>query len=190
MTQKVEHVVVLMLENRSFDHMLGYFPSNGVPFEGLTGNEVNFENPLDGTGFCAKVSPDAPYVPDVDPCPDHDMANVQLQLFGRSGPWPAGAVALHNNGFLYDYAQRTHDIEAAAAVMRCYGPGRVPALTALAQEFALCDHWFASVPGPTWPNRFFVHAATSGGYTDNAIRVYRMRTLYENLSDAKVDWRI
>ncbi len=190
MAEKIDHVIVLLLENRSFDHMLGYFPSNGVPFEGLTGNEANFENPLDGTGFRAAVSPDAPYVPDIDPCPDHDIANVQLQLLGRSGPWPADPVALHNNGFLYDYAQLTHDVQAAAAVMRCHGPGHVPALTMLAQEFALCDHWFASVPGPTWPNRFFVHAATSNGFTDNAIRLYEMRTLYENLSDANVPWRI
>jgi len=189
-SEKIDHVVVLLLENRSFDHMLGYFPSNGVPFEGLTGNEVNFENPLDGTGFSVKVSPDAPYVPDIDPGPDHDIANVLLQLFGRGGDWPADPVALHNNGFLYDYAQITKDVHAAAAVMHCHGPNRVPALTALAQQFVLCDHWFASVPGPTWPNRFFVHAATSGGHTDNALRLYEMRTLYENLSAANVGWRI
>jgi phospholipase C len=190
MSEKVEHVVVLLLENRSFDHMLGYFPSNGVPFEGLTGNEVNFEHPLTSTGFSVSVSADAPYVPDIDPGPDHDIANVQLQLFGRSGDWPADPVALHNNGFLYDYAQVTKDVRTAAPVMRCHGPDHVPALTALAQQFALCDHWFASVPGPTWPNRFFVHAATSGGHTDNAVRLYEMRTLYENLSDANVGWRI
>ena len=46
------------------------------------------------------------------------------------------------------------------------------------------------MPGPTWPNRFFVHAATSDGYTDNAIRLYAMRTIYENLSAANVPWRI
>ncbi len=136
------------------------------------------------------MSPDARYVPDIDPGPDHDIANVQIQLFGRSGDWPADPVALHNNGFLYDYAQITKDVRTAAPVMHCHGPNRVPALTALAQEFVLCDHWFASVPGPTWPNRFFVHAATSGGHTDNALRLYSMRTLYENLSDANVGWRI
>jgi phospholipase C len=91
---------------------------------------------------------------------------------------------------LYDYARLTGDVGSAAKVMRCHGPDHVPALTALAQEFALCDHWFASVPGPTWPNRFFIHAATSGGHTDNAIRIYPMRTIYENLSAAGRTWRV
>ena len=185
----IEHVVVLMMENRSFDHMLGFFPS-AKKFEGLTGDEANFEDPLAGTGFKAQVSADAPNVPDIDPGPDHDIPNVLRQLFGRGGEWPSDPVELHNNGFLWDYAHKTNDFASAAKVMRCHPPAAVPALTALAREFALCDHWFASVPGPTWPNRFFVHAATSGGHTDNILRVYGMRTIYENLSDAGVSWRV
>ncbi|MDB5072300.1 MAG: Phospholipase [Candidatus Eremiobacteraeota bacterium] len=179
-----------MLENRSFDHMLGFFPSGGKPFEGLTGEEANFADPLGQTGFKAQVTADAPYVPDIDPGPDHYVSNVQMQLFGHAGAWPGDPVAQHNNGFLYDYAQITHDFASAAKVMRCHGPDHLPALTALAQEFALCDHWFASVPGPTWPNRFFAHAATSGGHTDNVVRLYEMRTIYENLTDAGVSWHV
>jgi phospholipase C len=185
----IDHVVVLMLENRSFDHMLGYFKS-ATPFDGLNGTEANFEDPLHGTGFKAQVSDDAPTVPDIDPGPDHECPAVQVQLFGQNGPWPGDPVALHNNGFLYDYAQITHDFPAAAKVMRCHKGGNVPALTHLAQEFALCDHWFSSLPGPTWPNRFFAHAATSGGHTDNVVRLYLMRTIFENLSAAGVSWRV
>jgi phospholipase C len=47
--------------------------------------------------------------------------------------------------------------------MKCFAPEQLPVLVALAQEFAVCDNWHASMPGPTWPNRMFVHAASSGG---------------------------
>lgn len=185
----IENIVVLMLENRAFDHLLGAYPG-GPAFEGLKGGEANYENPLTESGLKVAVTLDAPTVPDVDPGPDHDVPNVHIQLFGRTGPYPDDPGAPHNNGFLYDYAQVTHDVNTAAHVMRCHAPENVPTLTALAREFAICDHWFSSVPGPTWPNRFFAHAATSGGHTDNAIRIYGMRTIYENLHDAGKSWRI
>jgi phospholipase C len=47
--------------------------------------------------------------------------------------------------------------------MKFFSPEQLPVLTALAREFAVCDHWFSSLPGPTCPNRFFVHAGSSGG---------------------------
>jgi phospholipase C len=51
--------------------------------------------------------------------------------------------------------------------MRCMSPEQVPVLNALAREFVVCDNWHASMPDPTWPNRFFVHAASSGGLDDS-----------------------
>ena len=185
----IENIVVLMLENRSFDHLLGFFPG-GPNFDGLKGDEANYEQPVTQSGLKVTVSRDAPVVPDVDPGPDHDVPNVHIQLFGQAGPYPDDPNAPHNNGFLYDYAQVTHEVATAAHVMRCHDPANVPTLTALAQEFAICDRWFSSVPGPTWPNRFFAHAATSGGHSDNAIRIYGMRTIYENLHDTGKTWRI
>jgi len=47
--------------------------------------------------------------------------------------------------------------------MKCYSHSHLPVLNALAREFVICDNWFASMAGPTWPNRVFVHAASSGG---------------------------
>jgi phospholipase C len=74
--------------------------------------------------------------------------------------------------------------------MKCFDPARLPALTTLANEFVLCDRWFASLPAQTWPNRFFVHAATSGGFADNQFREYRFDTVYDRLDDAGYDWSI
>ena len=73
--------------------------------------------------------------------------------------------------------------------MRCFPPKSLPVLTTLATEFAVCDAWFSSVPGPTWPNRFFAHAATSKGFiTNSQFNNYDMPTIFESLAaQASVD---
>ena len=74
--------------------------------------------------------------------------------------------------------------------MKCFDPTAVPVLSRLANEFAVCDAWFSSVPGPTWPNRLFVHAATSNGYVDNSVHVYNSRTIFENLAASGRTWAV
>ncbi|HET7386957.1 MAG TPA: alkaline phosphatase family protein [Nocardioidaceae bacterium] len=69
-------------------------------------------------------------------------------------------------------------------------PHRVPVLATLAAEFAVFDHWYCSAPGETWPNRNFLHAATSDGETNIAIRPYTDPTIFELLEDHGHDWRI
>jgi phospholipase C len=66
----------------------------------------------------------------------------------------------------------------------------VPVLSTLATEFAVCDHWFCSVPGETWPNRNYLHAATSAGQTNIEIRPYTDRTIFELLEERRVTWRV
>lgn len=86
--------------------------------------------------------------------------------------------------------------------MKCYSPEQLPVLTTLAREFAVCDHWFSSVPGPTWPNRFFVHTASSGGLDHSPSRLdaadsvlfngykFENRTIYDRLDDEDLNWTI
>jgi len=174
----INHVVVLMLENRSFDHMLGFMKTQDWPINGLSGNESNYPDPQNPTGTPVPMRPKATYVPDLDPGPMHDYANVVRQIHGGT-----------NAGFVADYLTIT-DAARAGHVMTGFAPDKLPVLATLAKEFAVCDNWFSSLPGPTWPNRFFVHCATAGGYVDGAPRNYPMRTLYENLRDAHVNWRI
>ena len=74
--------------------------------------------------------------------------------------------------------------------MRCFAPKSLPVLTTLASEFAVCDSWFSSVPGPTWPNRFFAHAATSKGFiTNSQFNSYDMPTIFESLAAQGKTWR-
>ena len=174
----IKHVVVLMMENRSFDHMLGFMKSQEWPINGLTGTESNYPDPAKPAGTPITIKPDATYVPDLDPGPMHDYANVVRQIHGGS-----------NSGFVADYLTVT-DAARAGRVMTGFADGKLPVLGMLAKEFAVCDNWFSSLPGPTWPNRFFAHCATAGGFVDGAPRIYPMRTLYENLTDANVNWRI
>ncbi len=186
---QIKNVVVLMLENRSFDHMLGYLRSATYPIDGLTGNEFNLEDPSNPASVQVNVNNQAKYQGDLHIDPAHDTLNVNDQLFGTGTP--ASGVAPTNRWFVFNYAHVNGNNPANAHnIMNCFAPVKIPALTALAQEFAVCDHWHSSVPGQTWPNRFFVHAATSDGYLDNTMRHYGMRTIYDNLSAQGFSWNI
>jgi phospholipase C len=199
-----------MLENRSFDHMLGFSGLRGVDAEtgqgtkidGLSGAESN-PAPNGGT---VRVSQDAGFVMNGDP--GHEFENVQLQLCGNGGSYssptpPQGGTdpRIVNTGFVYDYASK--DARRPGDVMRCFTPTQLPVLTRLAQEFAVCDRWFSSMPGPTWPNRFFLHAASAAGLdhsppTPNelgailAIDGYRFQngTIFDRLDEKQVEWAI
>jgi phospholipase C len=185
MAHTIRHLIVLMLENRSFDHMLGFMKSAAYPIDGLSGTESVPMSPQDATPV--KVSADAEYVLPFDA--GHSIPDTNLQLFSSpSGPPPAGPS---NQGFVYSYSQQPNVTAATAPlIMKCFAPAALPVLTRLAKEFAVCDHWYSSVPGPTWPNRFFVHAATSKGFIDNSLlHDYDMRSIFENLSAAGLTWK-
>jgi phospholipase C len=161
----IQHVFVLMLENRSFDHLLGFSGLQGMDaatgalttINGLVGTESNTFN-----GQAFPVTPGALYRMPVDP--GHEFANVLDQLAGpaakypNSGPYPP----INNSGYVDSYVNSGGGGDPAD-LMRCFTAAQLPVLNALAGEFVVCDNWHASMPGPTWPNRMFVHAASSGG---------------------------
>jgi phospholipase C len=160
----IEHVYVLMLENRAFDHMLGFSGITGADavtraptaIDGLTGGESNFFN-----GVTYPVIRGADNVMPLDP--PHEFPNVLEQLCGPGAAYPAGGAypPIDNSGFVASYVAGKG--KQPGEIMKCYTPGQLPVLNALAAEFVVCDNWHASIPGPTWPNRIFVHAASSGG---------------------------
>jgi phospholipase C len=161
----IEHIFVLMLENRAFDHMLGFSEISGqdaatgepTKAAGLTGAECN-----NYQGQTYSVTRGADFVMPSDP--GHEFTDVLTQLAGLGAVYPpAGAYpAINNSGFVASYVA-TGGSANPAEVMKCFLPEQLPVLNALAREFVLCDQWHASLPGPTWPNRMFVHASSSGG---------------------------
>lgn len=177
---EIEHIVVLMLENRSFDSILGALYPHGPNFEGLKfdGSMANEHagttyavRPVSGDAWCTTPTPD----------PGESFVDMTLQLFDTTEP-PAGAVATMR-GFVDDYAA-THEEypqlpdgfpwpdlprknAAPGDVMAAFTESQLPVTTLLAKSFGVSDAWFASCPTQTYPNRFFASCATSGGYVDD-----------------------
>jgi phospholipase C len=201
----IGHIVVLMLENRSFDHMLGFLYSDsgnvspaGDPFEGLTGTESN-----PGTsGSAVRVSKIqasasyAYYAPGADPGEGYSAANSQL--FGEAtAPVPAVAT---NQGFVTDFSytlgwETTEKWSilpgtTANSIMGIFTPAMLPVLSGLARGYAVCDHWFGSVPTETLPNRAFVCAGTSQGHMDDKTKTYTCPTIFGLLSKNNISWSI
>ncbi len=202
----IDHIVVLMLENRSFDHMLGFLYASdnnvspaGQPFEGLTGTESN----PDASGQPVAVSriepttPNAYFMPGADPGEGYLATNIQL--FGTQNA-PAGAVPTMS-GFVTDFADTlawqsragTWSIlpgTVATDIMRCFTPEALPVLSALAKGYAVGDHWYSSVPTETLPNRAFACAATSQGHMDDKTRTFTAPSIFGLLGKHGLTWGI
>jgi phospholipase C len=180
-TPPFEHLVVLMLENRSFDHMLGFLRSPTYPIEGLDPTNPSTNDPAAGN-VPVRASPNAATFGDLDPDPAHDYLNVNVQIFGNKD---ATSTTQPMRGFVRDYALVSNDPARSPNVMKCFNSGTLPVLSTLAQQYAICDHWFSSVPGSTIPNRLFAHAAQSGGsLTQDAILApLRLKTIFEVMDD-------
>ncbi len=179
----IEHLVVLMLENRSYDHMLGYL-GVGTP---LSGKEYNLVDPADPHSEKVYVSDDSGYV--TQPNPLHDVLSVEKQEYGQVGKLVSPPPM---NGFVRVQTENAQgNVEVGKNIMQCFDPVKVPALTALARQFVLCDHWHSSVPGPTWLNRFYAHAATSDGVSaDDATHSYNMHTIFDLLEENGHTWSV
>jgi phospholipase C len=154
----IDHVFVLMLENRSFDHMLAAVPLPGADVAG----PGSFTN-LDGTGASYRNAVGAPIVMPTDP--PHEYDDVVLQLLGGNTDPPFNyntpAIPIAMSGFVRSYAQKAAG--GLDAILSSFDPAVLPFLSYLAQEYCVCDRWFSSLPGPTLPNRFFLCAASSDG---------------------------
>jgi phospholipase C len=179
----IEHTFVLMMENRSFDHFLGDIPRvNGVDHNSPRSNK----RPRVATPYVQK--PDA--LRKLKPDPHHDAKNVRRQIQGEG----LGRMG----GFVYDFALEEPDSENVwPQVMSYFERGSLPALHELSTAFCVCDSWFSSVPGPTWPNRFFVHSGTSQGWVKMPeppfhpnLHKYDQTTIYDRLNERDVKWRI
>jgi phospholipase C len=202
---RIEHLVVLMLENRSFDHMLGFLYSDrgntspcGAAFEGLTGHEAN---PA-ADGSTAQVFPIQPstsnayFMPGADPGEGYQATNSQL--FSITTP-PSPPTA-NNQGFVRNYAytlqweEREHwpivPGTVARDIMGVFAPPALPVLSGLARGFAVCDQWFASVPTETMPNRAFVAAGTSQGSMDDKAKKFSVPSIFGALDQHGVGWSV
>ncbi len=192
----LDHIVVIMFENRSLDNLLGrlYQPGEVASFEGVAGRDLS--NPVPEWADGAADHKVVPYGVAADmnspsPDPGEEYQHVNTQLFGLIDP-PANRgilaekmTAPYNgpadprqpptmDGFVADYISaftaemgRPPALEEYAQIMTGYTPEQVPVLSALGRGFAAFDHWFCEVPSQTFANRSFFHAGTSSGYVVN-----------------------
>jgi phospholipase C len=176
---KLTHIVVLMMENRSFDHMLGGLKAQDPRIDGLTGNEGN----PDTAGNMVKVQPLAQFQGQLDPDPDHHFPGVDLQIFG--GDTTANRVPTMQ-GFIKSYFSQRRDVQHSQKILYYFPPDKLPVLTTLAREFAVFNRWFSSIPGPTICNRAFAHYGTSFGKVgmDIFYLTEPFKSVYRRLLDA------
>jgi phospholipase C len=175
MPTPIQHLVVLMLENRSFDHLLGFLKRENPAINGLVGDETN--PPALEMRPDVKISDVAGDVQDLDPDPGHDFDDVTRQIFGTLDT----TVPATMSGFVRDYAAVSKDPVHGENIMRCFKPQTLPVLTTLAMQYGVCDRWFSSVPGSTIPNRMFVHGASSAGSLtqDAVVAPFLLKTIFE-----------
>ncbi len=187
-SNSIKHVILLLMENHSFDQMLGCVQSE---YPGLDGVHVNSNSPrfnldLEGNKVF-QIPTDAQQVK-LDP--KHENRFVLDQ------------IANGNSGFVTDFQRNVPGNTQADRqnIMGYYLLGRLPALHELALNFTVCDHWFSSLPGPTWPNRFFALSGTSSGRVLmpegplherlNEMFLQDQITLFDRLNEAGKSWRI
>ncbi|XP_057804844.1 non-specific phospholipase C6 [Salvia miltiorrhiza] len=179
--QPIKTVVVLVLENRSFDHMLGWMKQSINPsINGVTGRECNAVSTNSTDIIC--FSDDAEFV---DPDPGHSFEDVAKQVFGS-------ASVPSMSGFAEQASTIAQNL--SHTVMKGFRPENVPIYAELVKEFAVFDRWFSSIPGPTQPNRLFAYSATSHGSTSHVKRQlasgYPQQTIFESLREDRFDFGI
>lgn len=176
-----QHVVVLMMRSRSFDHMLGGLHTKYPSIDGLTGAESN----PDTKGTKIHVTPTATYQGQFVPAPADDFAAVNLQIFDSTLQGELGLKSTMG-GFVKSYFDQHKDVNRSYNVLSYFTPDKLPVLTSLATEFAVFNRWFSSIPGPTVCNRAFAHYGTSFGQVGTGVFYWdkQYKSIYERLEVA------
>jgi phospholipase C len=153
----IEHVIVVMMENRSFDHFLGWLPGAEGRQAGLsyadpqgTSQPTFHQKQFSGCGFTD---------------PDHSYAGGRLQYNGGK-----------MDGFLSDAANDSFAVGY-------YKPADRPFMSRLARAYTTCDRYFCSILGPTYPNRFFQHAGQTDRL-DDALTKSTLPTIWDQLNQS------
>ncbi len=170
--RKIDHIVVLMLENRSFDHMLGYLKleAGRKEVDGLTNKMFNEHN---GEKYKIRHLDNTRLEED----PGHESGDVAEQL------------ANNNGGFVSNFAKKYPNADPGK-IMGYYNAEDLPVYDYLARQFCICDRWFCSVPGSTWPNRLYAVTGHAAGSKDNKpVPIYSEASFIRYLENKGIAWR-
>ncbi len=178
---KVDHIVVLMMENRSFDHMLGYLSLTGGRAD-IDGLRPGFANEYQGDSYPAHHLTTTKVADD----PDHSARSVDVQIGGG-----------RMDGFVASLARTLADLGVhggdPSPAVGYYDGADVPVYDHLAEEFLVCDRWFSSVPGATWPNRLYSICGSAAGSRDDLPPhrppMYAKPSFVRHLDAHDISWR-
>jgi phospholipase C len=164
-TSGVDHIVVVMMENRSFDHLFGWHPTADAQNQ-----ELSYPDPDNGDVIVPtqQLSP-ADYTGCGHPDPDHS--------------WQAGRAQL-NGGLMNGFLAGEND----AYAIGYYVEADRPFHSALAREFTTFDRFFSSILGGTFANRFFVHSAQTDRL-ENSLDLSTLPTIWDRLIEKGVSAR-
>jgi phospholipase C len=168
--QGITTMVIVMMENRSYDHYLGARALEGLGGDGLTAKMFN---------------------PDVDDSPIAVYRETDYCVADPPHGWDSSRVQMNggaNDGFVRAYRQAHDGEKLLPYVMGYFGREDIPFTWAVADQYASCDRWFSSVLGPTWPNRFYLHSGQSGGRMNNAFQQADWPAIQHRLNDAGIPW--
>jgi phospholipase C len=155
----IEHIIVVMMENRSFDHLLGWLPGAHGKQAGLTFTDSN--------GEAHETQPLSTYVGCAHPDPDHSYAGGRSEV--DNGAMDGWLRTTTNDTFSIGY----------------YTEPQLPFFAALARNFTTCDHYFASILSSTFPNRIFQHAAQTDRLS-NTLDISTLPTIWDTLAEAGI----
>ncbi len=166
----IDHIVVLMMENRSFDHYFGSLKLvEGAAINGLTGAESNL-----GLDLVPVPVFNMEELEPADPPHEWDECHTQFNLG-------------ENNGFVFANEKKHPGL--GEQVMGYYVRDQLPVSYGLADSYTLCERWHASVMGPTWPNRYYMHACSSDGGKTNFPKPF-LKTLWHRCDEAGISSRM
>lgn len=160
---QIEHVIVVMMENRSLDHLFGWLPNaNGRQAS------LEFPNKTGGTNPTWELAPD--FTGCAYPDPDHSYSGGRVEVNGGK-----------MNGFLMPESNGLNAIGY-------YREQDLPFRAALVRNYTTCDHYFPSILGPTFPNRIFQHAGATDRLDDD-FSICTLPTIWDNLAAKGVSHR-
>ena len=186
-------IVVVMMENRSYDHMLGdLMNARPRPAAGYDGAPAGIQN-AGVAGFLRGVptvhTRDLRLGTAIPVSPRHNFEPVLFQIGDGTNE---GSGTGDMKGFARDLYHRSDSPQLALTV---YGEEELPVYYKLADEFCVCDRWFAAHPGPTWPNRFAtvmgrIPELDNFEIEDPRIGYLKDRNVFDALNGSGIDWRV
>jgi phospholipase C len=184
----IETIIIVIMENRSFDHMLGYLSLTGggqqLPVEGLRSDQAwrdAHANIYGGQIYRSELLD--PSVQTIDD-PPHNWDSIATQI--KIPAWGGGPMG----GFVETYASQKPPPPTSELVMGYYDATALRTYDFFARNFLVCDHWFAALPAGTQPNRLMAMAGVSPIFANGSIRIPHERLVYEWLDDLHIPWGV